>query len=137
MIKVLIFVLIMLAVIGFFWHDEIKVYVAKWQNQAEQQGPDLIKQGQQATADFWNNYAKEQTDKYVAMLTAEGKKKIDQYLAEKKLNQYGDKLETNYLGGTPLYDEATGKSIDKYAYILKKHPEIVTLLNLSQFIKKN
>ena len=136
MIKYLIFVLIMVGVISFFWHDEIRNFVNKWQNQAIEQGPGLIKQGNQAAQDIWNNYAKEQTDKYVALLTAEGKKKIDQWLKDNKLNQYGDKEGVNYLGGTPLFNESTGVTIDRYVYLIKRFPELVDQLKLNQFLNK-
>ena len=28
-----------------------------------------------------------------------------------------------YMGGTPLFDEMTGESIDKYEYILRRHSD--------------
>lgn len=47
---------------------------------------------------------------------------IDQWTATNDLNQFGDPNDTVYAGGTPLFDEATGASIDRYAYIIKNHP---------------
>jgi len=29
-----------------------------------------------------------------------------------------------YAGGTPLFDERTGRVRDKYEYILERHPEL-------------
>jgi hypothetical protein len=29
-----------------------------------------------------------------------------------------------YAGGTPLFDERTGRSRDRYDYILERHPEL-------------
>lgn len=52
------------------------------------------------------------------------KKRIDKWIEDNKLNPYGDPRDTMYLGGTPLFNEATGKSKDKYEYILEKHPEL-------------
>lgn len=51
------------------------------------------------------------------------KQKIDVWIKENDLNQYGDPKNIFYTGGTPLFDEKTGRSIDKYEYILKNHPD--------------
>jgi len=56
-------------------------------------------------------------------LTDEEKELIEAWVLENNLNQYGDSKDTVYMGGTPLFDEKTGKSIDKYEYILKNHPD--------------
>ena len=52
------------------------------------------------------------------------KKRIDKWLEDNQLNEYGDSKETMYLGGTPLFDEKTGKNLNRYEYILKNHPEL-------------
>ena len=49
---------------------------------------------------------------------------LDRQLAAKGLNQFGDPVDTAYPGGTPLFDEASGKSTDRAAYIFAKHPDI-------------
>lgn len=51
------------------------------------------------------------------------KQKIDAWIVENNLNQYGDSKDTVYTGGTPLFDERTGKSTDRYEYIIQKHPD--------------
>lgn len=56
-------------------------------------------------------------------VTEDEKQKIDAWIAENNLNQYGDSRDTVYMGGTPLFDERTGKGIDRYEYIIQKHPE--------------
>jgi hypothetical protein len=48
----------------------------------------------------------------------------DKYIAEHKLNEYGDPEGTVYAGGTPLFDEATGTRTERLDYVLSKHPEI-------------
>lgn len=48
---------------------------------------------------------------------------ITQWIKTSDLNQYGDSKDTLYTGGTPLFDEATGQTIDLYTYILSKHPD--------------
>ncbi len=49
---------------------------------------------------------------------------VDGQLAARGLNSYGDPQDTNYSGGTPLFDEKTGKSRDRVEYVLSRHPEI-------------
>lgn len=49
---------------------------------------------------------------------------VDAFLAEKDLNEYGDPKGTMYAGGTPLFDESTGRSMDRIDYVLLKHPEL-------------
>ena len=63
-------------------------------------------------------------------LTPELKAIIDGWILGKGLNEYGDPIGTGYIGGTPLFNEATGEKIDKYEYILSKHPELIKELNL-------
>jgi hypothetical protein len=57
------------------------------------------------------------------MITDEEKTKIDAWIKKEGLNEYGDPQDTVYTGGTPLFDESSRKSIDKYQYILSKHPD--------------
>jgi hypothetical protein len=54
----------------------------------------------------------------------ETKRRIDQRIRERGLNDYGDPQGTVYAGGTPLFNEMTGQRLDRYAYIMKKHPEL-------------
>ncbi|TYZ61179.1 hypothetical protein PybrP1_012395 [[Pythium] brassicae (nom. inval.)] len=51
------------------------------------------------------------------------KRLIDKWITATDRNQYGDAKHTMYTGGTPLFDEATGVSVDRYDYIATKHPE--------------
>ena len=51
------------------------------------------------------------------------KAKINQWISANQLNNYGDPAGTYYTGGTPLFDESTGQNIDRYQYILSKHPD--------------
>lgn len=50
------------------------------------------------------------------------KARIEKWLVDNQLNEYGDPADTLYAGGTPLFDKATGKTMDKYEYILRQHP---------------
>ncbi len=55
-------------------------------------------------------------------ISFEENQQIEAWIIENDLNQYGDPKDTVYIGGTPLFDEKTGESIDKYEYILRNHP---------------
>lgn len=54
----------------------------------------------------------------------ETKRRIDQWIRENGLNEFGDQPGTVYAGGTPLFNEMTGRRTDRYEYILKRHPEL-------------
>lgn len=59
-----------------------------------------------------NREVKPETDKIHAWLLKN----------KKTVNKYGDAKDTMYTGGSPLFDETTGKSLDLNQYILSKHP---------------
>ncbi|KKU85814.1 MAG: hypothetical protein UY15_C0021G0010 [Parcubacteria group bacterium GW2011_GWA2_47_9] len=56
-------------------------------------------------------------------ISAGEKELIETWIIENDLNQYADPKDTVYMGGTPLFDEMTGESIDKYEYILRRHSD--------------
>lgn len=68
---------------------------------------------------------KEQGDIISEDLTRQQKKAIDEWLRANGYNRYGDSRNAIYTGGTPLFDERTGESINRYDYILKKFPNIL------------
>ena len=49
---------------------------------------------------------------------------IDLWLTQRDLNQFGDPVGTMYAGGTPLFDEKTGRTTDRVQYLVRKHPEL-------------
>ena len=49
---------------------------------------------------------------------------LDQQLAAKGLNPFGDPEGTMYAGGTPLFDEKTGRSTPREQYVFTRHPDI-------------
>jgi len=51
------------------------------------------------------------------------KQEIQEWIEENDLNKYGDPKNTLYPGGTPLFNEGTGETIDLYEYILRNHPD--------------
>ncbi|OJI06510.1 hypothetical protein BK004_03125 [bacterium CG10_46_32] len=57
-------------------------------------------------------------------LTPEQKVAIDDWLSANNLNDFGDKEGTFYTGGTPLFDERTGETIDRFQYLFDKFPEL-------------
>jgi hypothetical protein len=57
---------------------------------------------------------------------AREEKCLDGWLAERKLDPYGMPEGTMYAGGTPLFDEATGRQIDRLEYVYRKHPAAKT-----------
>jgi len=57
------------------------------------------------------------------LLSAQERNNIESWIAKNGLNQFGDSQDTVYTGGTPLTDSTTGASIDRFDYIVSKHPE--------------
>jgi hypothetical protein len=57
---------------------------------------------------------------------AREEKCLDRWLTERKLDPYGMPEGTMYAGGTPLFDEATGRQVDRLEYVYRKHPEAKT-----------
>lgn len=49
------------------------------------------------------------------------KKWIEDMLRKRGLNEFGDPKGTMYAGGTPLFEEHSGKMWDRFEYILSKH----------------
>lgn len=58
------------------------------------------------------------------LIDDETRRRIDRWIREQDRNEFGDRKGTMYAGGTPLFDELTGRTRDRYEYILKRHPEL-------------
>lgn len=58
-----------------------------------------------------------------AAISRDEQQQVMQWIKENDLNEYADPKDTVYTGGTPLFDETTGKTIDLYDYILQNHPD--------------
>ena len=71
---------------------------------------------------------------FVRNLTPEQKQAVDEWLAANSLNEFGDKLGTFYAGGTPLFNELTGETIDRFKYLFEKFPELKRVIEVE--IKK-
>jgi hypothetical protein len=54
----------------------------------------------------------------------ETKRRIDDWIRQSGRNEFGDPKDTVYAGGTPLFNEMTGRTTDRYDYILKRNPEL-------------
>jgi len=50
---------------------------------------------------------------------------VDRTLTARGLDAYGSPQGTNYAGGTPLFDEATGKSTSRQAFLARRMPDIL------------
>eukprot|EP00002_Diphylleia_rotans_P013987 TRINITY_DN2723_c0_g1_i4.p1 TRINITY_DN2723_c0_g1~~TRINITY_DN2723_c0_g1_i4.p1 ORF type:complete len:129 (-),score=15.66 TRINITY_DN2723_c0_g1_i4:115-501(-) len=48
---------------------------------------------------------------------------IDAWISAQNLNPFGDPKGTMYLGGTPLFNEVSGESVEKYEYIVRTFPD--------------
>lgn len=61
----------------------------------------------------------------VPTVSAAERGRIDAWLRanDATLNEYGDAEGTVYTGGTPLFDERTGRTITRYEYIVRQHPD--------------
>jgi len=71
-----------------------------------------------------NEKMEKATNTQCTNLSEEVQNKIDAWIEENdNLNRYGDSQQTMYAGGTPLFDESTGKQINRYCYILGNHPQ--------------
>jgi hypothetical protein len=62
---------------------------------------------------------------------------IESWLEKNNYNQYGDKTDTVYAGGTPLFDEATGKYTKLYDYLIQKYPNKPWLEKTSNIIENS
>ena len=49
-------------------------------------------------------------------------RKVEEWLKREDLDVAGNPRGTMYTGGSPLFDESTGTTIDKYEYIAMAHP---------------
>ena len=47
---------------------------------------------------------------------------LDAWAAEHGLNEYGDPANTLYTGGTPVFDEKTGRSTSRADYFFRRQP---------------
>ncbi len=56
-------------------------------------------------------------------LDEQQRKLIDDTIKRLGLNEYGDAKGTVYAGGTPLFNEFSGKTVDRYDYIVSRHKD--------------
>lgn len=56
-------------------------------------------------------------------MESEEKALVDDWLLRGDLDQVGNPRGTMYTGGSPLFDESTGRNVNKYEYIARAHPE--------------
>lgn len=51
------------------------------------------------------------------------RQRIQEWIEDNDLNRYGDPKNRFHPGGTPLFNEGTGETIDLYQYMLGNHPD--------------
>lgn len=61
-------------------------------------------------------------------ISDEAKAKIDRWIESNGRNQYGDPKSTVYAGGNPLFSERRGTLLDRYEYIVGRHPELKAMI---------
>ena len=74
-------------------------------------------------------YGLNKFDELVKDMEAFDMQKIDQWVEDNNLNEYGDEIDKIYKKGSPLI-EAPGKVKGKYEYILEQHPDLIDELKL-------
>ena len=62
---------------------------------------------------------------FVKDLNKEQKDKIENWIKDEGLNRYGDQEDTYYTGGTPLFNEASGETIERFEYIIENNKELL------------
>lgn len=65
-------------------------------------------------------------------LPEEEEEEIASWIEENDLNKYGDPQDTNYIGGTPLFNEETGEYQERYDYLVANHQDKPWLTSLDQ-----
>lgn len=71
-----------------------------------------------------NEVIRESGKSYARNLTDKQKQIIDEWLNANELNSYGDQFDTVYTGGTPLFNEMTGESVNRFEYLFEKFPDL-------------
>lgn len=104
--------------------------VARWADNQAAELLNLNKEGATTTtSDLSGRKGTNIEKKSASELTPADREAIDKWLEENGYNRYGDSPGIMYAGGTPLFNEASGESIDRFDYILKRHQEIFKEIN--------
>ncbi|MCH2570148.1 MAG: extracellular solute-binding protein [Planctomycetes bacterium] len=69
------------------------------------------------------------TARDLSPLASSDQQRIDTWIKNENRNSYGDDADRIYEGGSPLFDEKSGDTRNRYDYILEKHPELQANLN--------
>lgn len=83
-----------------------------------------IKRAQDRTLNFMGDTS----ESFIKDLTDKEKAAVEEWLAKNKLNQFGDKKDTVYTGGTPLFNEQSGETLNRYEYLFKKFPALKDII---------
>lgn len=71
----------------------------------------------------WEKKAESTDAQDLGFISMPERLQIEEWITKQRLNQYGEPPDTLYEGGSPLMDEATGKIMTRYEYLLKMHPD--------------
>lgn len=77
----------------------------------------------EAWQSFKQRFSDEATQLEESVLSSFERGQIEAWIVEEDLNEYGDPEGTMYTGGTPLFNEATGETTDRFEYIIQNHPD--------------
>ena len=86
------------------------------------------------------NFAGGTSESFIKDLTDKEKAAVEEWLTKNKLNQFGDKKDTVYTGGTPLFNEQTSESFNRFEYLFNKFPELKDIIKnavTSKAVEKN
>ncbi|MBI2050417.1 MAG: hypothetical protein HYT31_01255 [Parcubacteria group bacterium] len=81
-------------------------------------------------ADSGFRIIRESGEGFTRNLTQEQKAAVDEWLSSNRLNEFGDAQGTFYAGGTPLFNEATGETLDRFKYLFEKFPELKRVIEM-------
>lgn len=79
-----------------------------------------VDQVRQKVSNIWSRRAAN----FVQNLSDAQKQAIQDWLKNNQLNDYGDAADTVYTGGTPLFNEATGATQNRFEHLLEKFPAL-------------
>jgi len=83
-----------------------------------------IKRAQDSTLNFMGDTS----ESFVKDLADKEKAAVEEWLGKNKINEVGGKMGTMYTGGTPLFNEQTGETLNRFEYLFKKFPELKDII---------
>jgi hypothetical protein len=141
MIRKLFILAIVLIAVNYFFGDQIDNWWQGWRSgeKVQEIGQDLANQAiDQITGqaidqitDNIGNTSIGDIENLSDNLPKDIQLQIDNWLLSQSLNEYGDPEGTNYTGGTPTFNEATGEITDRFQLIFGKFPDLLDKFKIS------